>query len=143
MKRTIAMLLGACALAGSAWAQEPHMEPARVPPGVHLAPVLAAAGTTRDDVRHEYEFARVAGMLSPDGEGGDTHEVLAARERYNAALAQALEADPGREAALAAATEAAVEMSGADAIADAEVYEMTADDGELVGYLFVVESEAD
>lgn len=143
MKRTMTMLLGACALVAGAWAQEPPVEPARVPPGVHLAPVTVAPGATRDDLRHDYEFARAAGTLSPDGEAGDTPEVLAARERYNAALAQALEADPGRDAALAAATEAAVEMSGADAIADAEVYEMTADDGELVGYLFVVESEAD
>lgn len=124
-------------------AQEPPAEPAHVPAGVHLVP-LAPQGepTSRDAVLNEFRAARATGTLTPDGERGDTPLVLAARERANRAQAEQLASRPDVDTALRAAREAAVQMSGADAIADADVYEMTGDDGELVGFLFVVD-EAD
>lgn len=140
------MVLGAACLmlaCGAARAQEPLAEPARVPAGVHLTPLAPPPATSRDEVRAAFEAARAAGTLSPDGEIGDTPAVLAARERANAAQAQQLAVHPDRDTALQAATEAAVEMSGAEAIADADVYEMTGDDGQLVGFLFVVEEPED
>jgi len=138
-----AVCLALCA-AMPALAQEPPAEPARVPAGVRLVPLPPASeGTDREAVRRDFEEARAAGTLTPDGELGDTPAVLAARDRANEALAQRLARQPDRDTALQAAREAAVQMSGADAIADADVYEMTGQDGERVGFLFVVEQPED
>lgn len=134
------------ALAGGvpAQAQEPPAEPAHVPAGVRLVPLAPAAEAPgRDAVLGEFLEARAAGTLTPDGDLGDTPAVLAARERANQTQAQRLASEPDRATALHAAREAAAQMSGAEAIADADVYEMTGADGELVGFLFVVEQPED
>ncbi|MBK1686382.1 hypothetical protein [Rubrivivax gelatinosus] len=139
-------VLGSACLAlacGTALAQEPPAEPARVPAGVQLKPLAPPQATGRAEVRAAFDAAREAGTLSPDGDIGDSPAVLAARERANAAQAQELAAHAERDTALQAATAAAVEMSGAEVIADADVYEMTGEDGRLVGFLFVVEEAGD
>ncbi|MGC4080120.1 MAG: hypothetical protein QM702_24345 [Rubrivivax sp.] len=137
----LGLMLGA---ALPALAQEPPAEPAHVPAGVHLVPLAPQAeATSREAVLDEFRAARAAGTLTPDGEAGDTPLVLAARERANQAQAQRLASRPDVDTALQAAREAAVQMSGSEAIADADVYEMTGDDGELVGFLFVVDEAGD
>lgn len=134
----------ALVLSGTVLAQEPPAEPAHVPPGVTLVPLEPRAEpASREAVRDEFLGARLAGTLTPDGELGDTPAVLAARDSANAVQAEQLAAGPDVDTALRAATEAAVQMSGADAIADADVYEMTGDGGELLGFLFVVEQPDD
>ncbi|MCK7500850.1 MAG: DUF4148 domain-containing protein [Comamonadaceae bacterium] len=141
MKAAWTIAVAALSLAGTVTAQEPPAEPMQVPAGVTLTPVQPDAGTTRDDVRHDLAFARAAGTMTPDGEVGDTPEVLAAREAYHVRLREALLVEPDRDTALGVATETAIGMSGAEAIEDADVYEMTDDDGGLVGHLFVVEDD--
>ena len=149
---TTALAAGLLALAVQA-GDEPA-GPARLPAGVTLSPLDAASaaarasttasdvGTaTRDAVRRELAAARAAGTLMPDGEIGDTPRVLAAREARDARIRAASPDTAERRRALEVATATAVRMSGADAIADAEVYEMTDADGALVGFLFRVEDE--
>lgn len=133
-------VIAALALAaGSAIAQEPLAEPARVPPGVRLVPVAAPEAPSRAAVRDEYLRARADGTLTPEGEAGDTPAVLAAREQAHQQQHAAWDAVPDRLAALAAARAAATRMSGPAAVDGADVYEMQDERGELVGFLFVVE----
>lgn len=70
--------------------------------GASLSGAAEVAALSRDDVRESLSTARAAGTMSRGGEAGDTAQVLAAREEFNALQTEVLTAQ-AREAAEAMA----------------------------------------
>lgn len=56
----------------------------------HAGPAGAGGGLTRAEVRQDLQDARAMSTIAPAGEIGDTTEVLAAREAFNALQTEVL-----------------------------------------------------
>ena len=81
--------LAACVLAGSGVAFAGEALPEELPSMRTPVPAMSAPAT-RAEVRAELANARDAGIVTPSGEQGDTPQVLAARERFNARQSEEL-----------------------------------------------------
>ena len=95
--------LAAAALAGPA-AQAGEALPEELPS--MRTPVPEGVFRTRDEVREALATARQTRLITPDGEIGDTTEVLDLRETFNALQTEVLPASPVAPAPASAPTPA-------------------------------------
>lgn len=70
----------------------------------HTATLAADSGLTRAEVREDLKDARATNMMTPSGEIGDSADVLAARETFNALQTEVMASKQARQTAAASQT---------------------------------------
>jgi hypothetical protein len=122
--------------AGTAEVANPGAAPFDASAGMPLGPQFGPL--TREQVKAELAAARAAGTLRPDGEIGDTPEVLAARDAWNAE--QARRADE-LHAALASPADADAALPAAAQAEIRSMLEQAAAEGDEVVFVIVFDAD--